>query len=74
MSKKSYFVIQRRVWKRQLLDLIEQNPEMPLRKIKGIFSLKTGLTFRRIDMYLAELEASGLIEFDSETERWKMVT
>jgi predicted transcriptional regulator len=63
-SEKSFFAIERKVRKRRLLDLIKENPNMPEGKLKGLFSLKTGLTFNRIDAYIMELEESGLIERD----------
>lgn len=46
----------------KLLDLIEKNGDLPERKIKGLFLLQTGLTSRKIDEYIDDLERSDLIE------------
>lgn len=66
MTSRNFFVIERRVNKRKLLDLIRANAQMSLRKVKGIFSLKTGLSFNKINEYLGELEAAGLIELSDK--------
>ena len=72
MSGKNYFMIERKVRKRALLDLIEKNPELAEGKLKGIFSAQTGLTFNKIDQYLVELQEQGEIE-RGENGYWKHV-
>ena len=64
MSGKGYFTIERRRRKGQLLQLIKDNRETPLGKLKALFSLQTGLSFKKIEEYLTELEAGELIEYD----------
>jgi len=56
-----YFGRMRMMRKRQLLDLIRQHAPIEEDKLCGVFSLKTGLTFKKIRQYLEELEATGLI-------------
>jgi predicted transcriptional regulator len=34
--------------------------------LKGLFSLNTGLSFKKIEEYLLELEESGIVERDSD--------
>jgi predicted transcriptional regulator len=46
----------------KLLDLIENNQDLAETKIKGLFLLQTGLTTRKIDEYLNDLETAGLIK------------
>ena len=69
MSGKSFFLTERRVRKRNLLDLIRNSGEqgVSLKKVKSVFSLKTGLSFRKIEEYLRELEEGGLIEISEDT-------
>ena len=69
MSGKSFFLIERRVRKQNLLDLIRNSGEqgVSLKKAKSVFSLKTGLSFRKIEEYLRELEEGGLIEISEDT-------
>ena len=73
MSSRSFFLRERQTRKSNLLKLIEKNPGATLNRLKGAFSLKTGLTFKKIDEYLSELEASGLIEISDDDENLKTV-
>ncbi len=66
MSGKNFFAIERRVRKRELLAIISENPKIQDRRLKGIFSLKNGLTFKRIECYLRELVDASLIEIDAD--------
>ena len=66
MSGKCYFMIERRVRKQKLLAIIKEHPDLEIGKIKGIFSQQTGLSFRKIDQYISELEESGIIESNAE--------
>jgi predicted transcriptional regulator len=65
---KSFFTIERKVRKRKLVDLIKENPKIPEQKLKGLFSLQTGLSFKRIEQYLEELEGANLVERNSDGE------
>jgi predicted transcriptional regulator len=66
MSGKSYFLIERRTRKLRLLDMIKKNPELEIGKLKGLFSLESGVSFKKIDEYLSEMEESGMIKYDAE--------
>jgi len=66
MSGKSYFLIERRTRKLRLLDMIKKNPELEIGKLKGLFSLENGVSFKKIDEYLSEMEESGMIKYDAE--------
>lgn len=68
MSGKSYFLIERRARKQKLLEIIKKNPKLNLGKLKGIFSLQTGVSFKKIDEYINEMVESGMIEYDGDTE------
>lgn len=68
----NFFVVERRVSKKRLLDFIQNNPNLLERKLKGLFSLSTGQSFKVIERYLDELEAANLIE--KEDEKWKIVS
>jgi predicted transcriptional regulator len=46
----------------ELLQLIADNPEMPVRKLMASFALKTGLSLRKVDEYLKILSATGKIQ------------
>lgn len=45
----------------KLLDIIQRNPELEEKRIKALFTLQTGLTRRRVEEYIEELEEMGLI-------------
>lgn len=62
MSGKSYFLIERKTRKQKLIALIEKHQGIELGKLKGLFSLQTGVSFKKIDEYLLELEESGQIQ------------
>ena len=66
MSGKNFFIIERKVRKRRLLEIIQQHPELTPGRLKGLYSSQTGLGFRKIEEYLSELEESGLIEVTEE--------
>jgi len=66
MPEKSFFVIERKVRKAKLLDFIKKNPKLSEQRLKGLFSLNTGLSFKKIEEYLLELEESGIVERDSD--------
>lgn len=66
MSRTSFYVDKRKAWKRQLLALVQAHPEATIPKIKGLMSLQTGLSHKRIQVYLEELEEAGLINIDGD--------
>jgi len=71
---KSFFLEERRKRKVDLLDLIGKSEgKTDLNKLKGVFSLKTGLSFKKIDEYLAELHIGGLIHIDYVLKTVKVV-
>jgi len=66
MSGKSFFLLERRARKRMLLEMIEAHPDLLLGRLKALFSMKTGVSFKKIDEYLRELEEGGLVEFEGD--------
>jgi predicted transcriptional regulator len=46
------------------------NPSVEERKLKGVYMLKTGLTLTKIEEYLRDLEATGLVERDGDGVRY----
>lgn len=63
MSNKNYFVTERKANKQKLLEIITKNKKILPGKLKGVFSLTTGLSFKKIEEYLSELVEGGLIEY-----------
>lgn len=74
MPTDSYFMIERRVRKKRLLDMLIKNKGISLTKLKGIFSLATGLSYRKIDQYLTELQDSGMITYSEDEDSVKIGT
>lgn len=70
---KNFFLSERKSRVKYLIKLISDNPKLPINKIKGLFTLKTGCSFKVINEYLAELTESGLIEFDEELRTYKVL-
>ena len=68
-QEKNFFLRERQIRKARLLDLIEKHPELGLKKIKGLFSLRTGLSFKKIQEYLSEFLDAELIEIDNGNVR-----
>jgi len=68
MSRKGYFETTRQLRKMDLLAVVTKTPGLPKEKLMGLFSLRTGLTFRKIEMYIEELEAAGLLEVNDAGE------
>ena len=64
LSGRSFFLEERRKRKVDLLNLIGKNKKVSLNKLKGVFSQKTGLSFKKIDEYLEELHSAGFIQID----------
>ena len=73
MSGRNFFMVERRARVQELIRMMQNNPDTPITKIRGLFSLKTGLSHNRIKQYLFELEESGLIEFDAEKQNYKIL-
>ena len=73
MSGRNFFMVERRARVQKLIKMIKKNPDITIAKIKGLFSLQTGLSHNRIRMYLLELEESGLIEWDDEKQNYKIL-
>ena len=65
---KSYFVTERKLRKADLQAIITRNPGLPKERIFGIFSQRTGLRFPKIEEYLNELVAAGLVEVNDADE------
>lgn len=55
-----------------LFDLIENHPDLGLKKIRGTFMLKTGLRSSTINEMLEEAADSGLIEIDQANDKISM--
>jgi DNA-binding IclR family transcriptional regulator len=55
--------------KQALLEMVQKFSPIEEEKLLGVFSLKTGLTFKKIREYLDELVSAGLIERDESTLR-----
>lgn len=58
----NFFVEERKKIKQQLLEFIKQKPETPIRKVIGIFSLRTGLKASTLEVYIEELKQAEVIE------------
>jgi len=61
-SKTSHFLDGRKQRKELLLSMIEKNPNLELKTIRGLFSQQTGNKLKTIDEYLEELQDANLIE------------
>jgi len=46
--------------------MIKKNPELKRTKLKALFSMSTGLTYRKIEEYLMELVDADLIEINPD--------
>ncbi|MCK5609294.1 hypothetical protein KAR91_45900 [Candidatus Pacearchaeota archaeon] len=66
MSRRNLFQNQRRARKLQLLAFIKKHPELNLKKLKGLFSIQTGATYKKIEEYLQELVDAELIALGLE--------
>lgn len=51
--------MKRKSYKEQLVALIAEHPDMPLIQVVGIMSTRTGLSHKRISVYVDELLAEG---------------
>ncbi len=65
---KNYFVLERKKNKDQLLAMVKKNSDLAIpdggisyKQLRALFSLRTGLSFKKIDEYLEELLATELI-------------
>jgi len=70
----SPFLDQRKKRKQDLYDIIKKNPDLGLKKLKAVFSMRTGNTYKKIDEYLEELEDAGLIDIDRTNPLFIKVT
>ena len=66
-------MVERRARVQKLLKMMKANPDVTIAKIKGLFSLKTGLSHNRIKQYIFELEEGGIIEYDEEKDNYKVL-
>lgn len=55
--------------KRILLTMITKHKTLPMSQLRGLFSLKTGLTYKKINEYLRELSDANLIIIENDTVR-----
>lgn len=46
---------------KELMNLIQHNPDLDEKRIKGIYMLKTGLTMNKIDEHVDELVIAGIV-------------
>lgn len=60
------FVEQRKRMKLLLLKMLEENKEMPRKKVLALFSLKTGISIKTAKRYLEELEEVVIDEEEEE--------
>ena len=58
---------------KKIIEMIEKNPELPIRKIKGLLAVKTGLKISTINTYINDLEEAGLIEWNEERQNYKIL-
>jgi len=61
-----FFIRQRKLRKQELHRMIQLNPDLTLTRIKGLFSQRTGLTYKKIDQYILELTDANLVEINPE--------
>lgn len=57
----NYFVNVRQQTKNQLLEFIRANPDKPLKEVLGLFSLKTGLSVSKLEVYVRELQDANCL-------------
>ena len=57
----NYFVNVRMVTKQNLLEFIKAHPDMPMREILGLFSMKYGNATSTLETYVRELKDANLI-------------
>ena len=75
----SYFVKERKRNKNKLLEMVRNNMNIDIlgggmhrKKLRALFSMKTGLSFKKIDEYLEELLDTELIFIDEDSGTVKM--